>query len=157
MRYLRVLSAALLVSVFLVSATTAQCVPIGPRCTASGMALVCGNPQIGTNWFVGETNAGACGGTGTNPVPMLTVFGTCQVPGAVLNPPLTCAACGGCELNVLPIDFMLQWTWPPRTAIVPIPNNVRLIGAQFCIQNACIDPINLCICLSGAAQVTIAP
>lgn len=129
--------------------------PVGPGCAASGMNLVCGSPQVGTNWLIGEQNASACGGTPTNPVPILTVFGMCVVPGLVLNPPVTCSSCGGCQLNVLPIDVVLQWTWPPRTTMVPIPNNARLIGAQFCIQNACVDPVNFCLCLSGASQVTI--
>ncbi len=155
MNFLRSLAVALLAGVFLASTTRAQCVAIGPGCAVSGMNLACGAPRIGTNWVIGEQNAGACGGSVATSVPILTVFGTCQVPGIALNPPLACIRCGGCELNVLPIDFMLQWTWPPRTTIVPIPNNRFLVGYQFCIQNACLDPINFCFCVSGAWQVTI--
>jgi hypothetical protein len=149
--------AAALMLALLATPAAAQCVAVGPGCAASNMNLVCGTPQVGTNWTFGEQNATACGGSFTNPTPMLTVFGTCTVPGFPINPPLACASCGGCELNVLPIDFVLQWSWPPRTVSLPIPNSPRLVGAQFCLQNACVDLTNFCICLSGAHQATIAP
>lgn len=157
MRTFRALLLACLTGSFLAATAPAQCVPIGPGCAVSGMNLFCGTPQIGTNWSIAEQNATACGGSSSNPVPILTVFGSCLVPGFVVMPPLACAACGGCDLNVLPIDFVLQWTWPPRSTSVPIPMSPRLVGVQFCIQNACVDPTSLCICLSGAAQATITP
>jgi hypothetical protein len=139
------------------AATHAQCTAVGPGCRSSGMNLACGNPRVGTNWIIGEQSAVSCGGSVTNPVPMLTLFGSCFVPGLPLDPPLMCAACGGCELNVLPIDFMVQWSWPPRTLTIPLPANPRLIGFQFCIQNACFDIRTACFCMSGAWQVTLMP
>jgi len=154
MRFLSCFLSALLAGA-LASSARAQCVAVGPGCAASGMNLFCGTPQVGTTWTIAEQNAAACGGSSTNPVPILTVLGSCLVPGFVLNPPLTCPNCAGCELNVLPIDLVLQWTWPPRSTSIPIPNNPRLIGAQFCVQNACVDVITGCICLSGAGQATI--
>ena len=48
--------------------------------------------------------------------------------------PLMCNRCSGCVLHVVPIDVMLQWTWP-RTLTIPIPNNRHLVGAFSCVQN----------------------
>lgn len=141
----------------LVTPLTAQCTPLGTPCASSGMNLVCGSPQVGTNWVMGEQNGAACGGSISNPIPMFTALGSCFDLGIPLNPPLVCNHCTGCLLHVIPIDVVLQWSWPPRTVTVPIPNNRYLIGAMFCIQNFCVDTTSLCICASGAAQVVIVP
>lgn len=93
----------------------------------------------------------------SDPIPMLTALGSCFAPGIPLNPPLMCGNCTGCLLHVIPIDVVLQWTWPPRTFTVPIPSNRHLVGATFCIQNFCVNATTLCLCASGAAQVQIMP
>ncbi len=140
------------------NSASAQCTPQGNPCLSSGMNLLCGSsPRIGTNWTVSEQSGASCGGSTTNPIPMYTVFGTCYDAGIPLNPPLMCNNCGGCLLHVVPIDVMLQWTWPPRTLTIPIPNNRHLVGALFCIQNFCINSASLCACASGAVQVIIVP
>ncbi|HLU37879.1 MAG TPA: hypothetical protein VK081_00745 [Planctomycetota bacterium] len=146
-----------LVLFFFSARAEAQCTPIGPGCSTSGMNLACGAPRIGMNWSIGEQSATVCGGSAVTPAPILTVLGMCSVPGLPFHPPLACTECGGCELNVFPIDFMLQWSWPPRTIHFPIPNNPWLVGASLCLQNACLDTTRFCFCLSGAAQVVIQP
>lgn len=154
MRSLLMILAFCLVS--LTSVVSAQCTPQGNPCTAGGMNLVCSStPRVGTNWMIGEQSGVSCGGSSTNPIPMFTALGSCFDLGIPLNPPLMCSNCTGCLLHVVPIDVVLQWSWPPRTVSIPIPNNRFLIGATFCIQNFCVNATTLCACASGAVQVVI--
>ena len=151
-------SLVLAVIVLLGGTARAQCTSIGPGCASSGMDLLCVSaPQVGTTWTIGERDATACGALSTNPITIHTVAGFCQVPGLPLGAPLMCPNCTGCELNVLPILADFMWTWPPRTTTLQIPNNASIVGAVFCIQDACVDMARSCVCVSNAMQVTIQP
>ena len=77
-------------------------------------------------------------------------------PGGIpIDPPLACTSCGGCSLSVLPSLGAILWTWPPRTHVIPIPADVGLIGATFCMQDACVNVTSNCVCISQATQVVI--
>ena len=135
---------------------TAQCVPVGSGCPASGMDLTCSAPPtIGTTWNIGERNASICGGTVANPAPMFTMFGGCFPTGIPLPPPLACPSCVGCFVHAFPEYFTLQWSWPPRTLSLPIPNDPGLIGATMCMQSYCGDMAAGCVCTGNAWQITI--
>ncbi len=136
----------------------AQCTVYGQACASSGMQLVCSSaPQIGTNWNIGERSAAACNGGTSNPTQVLTIYGICFPGGIPVDPPITCAACAGCSLYVLPAFGAIQWTWPPRVQTIPIPADTNLVGATFCIQDACVEQTQGCICTSNAMQVVIQP
>ena len=142
----------------LVPSLTAQCTVFGQSCASSGMNLICSSaPQIGTNWTIGERSAMACNGGTTNPTQVLTIYGVCFPGGIPLSAPITCRSCGGCNLYVLPALGAIRWTWPPRTQQIPIPADRNLVGATFCMQDACVEQTQGCVCTSNAIQVVIQP
>lgn len=140
---------------FAVSTAPAQCVAYGNPCTSSGMLAVCSSsPTVGSAWTIGERSGAACGYGTATPGTMFTLIGSCFQPGLPMDPPTTCAACGGCSLHVLPIMGVFTWSWPPRTTIINIPNDPRLVGGTLCMQDVCVDASASCICISPALQVT---
>jgi len=151
------LASLLFVLATVLPTATAQATPIG-SCPSSGMQIACAQPQIGTNWWIGERSGTACGyNSGGAPIPMVTIFGGC-IPGIPIATPPACSHCSGCSLYVYPGFADMVWNWPPRTTVLPIPNDPNLIGAMFCMQNACIDQLTLsCVCVSGGMQVQIMP
>jgi hypothetical protein len=135
---------------------TAQCTAYGQPCTSSGMLAICSNsPVVGGTWTLGERSGTACGFSSTTPGTMFTLLGDCFQPGIPVDPPVSCANCGGCFLHVLPIWAAYAWTWPPRTTTLTIPSDPNLVGATFCMQDVCFNAGSSCVCMSAALQVVI--
>jgi hypothetical protein len=142
----RALPAILTVLALFSSPAVAQCTRL--TVCRGGDQLVCRTPpRIGTNWTVCQVSLGGAGCTG-----YAYVFGLCFDAGIPVGPPIACASCPSCTLNVSPV---LAGVFGSSCTSLPIPGDRNLVGTILCTQGACVR--NTCLCLTSAVQVQIQP
>lgn len=127
----------------LATAAAAQCTQHVGGCTFESL-IGCGTaPQIGTGFLV-------CARPTCSVGRQVMILGTCTAPTPLRG--IACAICSNCTLSVQPL-VTFQWTGLGCFSI-SIPRNLSLVGATFCVQNACLYSPP-CICTSNSIHVRI--
>jgi hypothetical protein len=122
------------------------CTIIGPGHPGGGLPITCAAPpRPGTSFCVSFERAG--------PGPRAPVLG-----GACLNPPLAIGPPGTCTpgfVHALPI-VVFGMSGSPASFCLPVPALPALVGTEFCLQGASLEPSN-CFRLTDGLAATVVP